>query len=142
MVYYTFQESDGRPFPDPLKKQTWSITFQGTVTFNELKIKLAMWHSLNPSCLTLFDSSNTLLEEESCLSSCTNFPIVVTVEKLQIIPESPKVIVSELPISLVLLYLLTREKKYKPIVMYDVSNIRRETSEEDALWLIPHSANL
>jgi hypothetical protein len=112
--YYTFQDMYGRHFPDNSMKQTWSIAFPTTVTISEIKEKLAKWHSLNPSCLTLLDSSNSLLEEESCFSSCTNIPFVVTVDRLQISPESP--IESEPAISLVLMYLLTREKKYKPVV--------------------------
>jgi hypothetical protein len=112
LVYYTFQDSNGRPFLDHSKKQTWAIDIPSSANIGKMKELLGLWHSLDPLSLTMSNLFRSIeyVDEISLgvfAGSCAKFPLVCTVNDGTI---------SELPISRVLWYLVTREKKYKPIV--------------------------
>jgi hypothetical protein len=115
IVFYTFRDSKGRTFPDSSRKLTWKNDFPTSVTTGEMKECLGLWHSLDPSSLKLFNSFQSCEYEEtpssSLSESCVIFPLVVSVDE-----GTSLGICSELPISRVLQYLVTREKKFKPIV--------------------------
>jgi hypothetical protein len=129
LVYYTFQDSKGRTFPDNSPKQIWGVDFLQNVKIGKMKEILAMWHSLEPSRLAMFNSFRSNMDDKSCLGlffgNCAKFPLIVTVKEglkldaspytqLPLSPISPEI--SERPISRVLQHLLTRDNKYKPIV--------------------------
>jgi hypothetical protein len=121
-VYYTFQDSNERPFPDHSKRQTWSNEFPEFATIGDMKDRLGLWHSLDPSSLTMFDSFQSCKPEEegdfTGFGSCVEFPLIVSVRVNEGESQEPMPVItsSKLPINRVLQYLVTREKKYKPIV--------------------------
>jgi hypothetical protein len=121
LVYYTFQDSKGRTFPDGSKMQTWMNNFPTSVTIGEMKEILAKWHSLDPSSLTIFSSFQSCKADEenefTRFGSCVEYPLVVSVNDEKSRKIIPKIMSSKLPISRVLQYLVTREKKFKPIVV-------------------------
>jgi hypothetical protein len=123
LVYYSLQDSKGRPFPDNSTKQTWMNDFHTTVTIGEIKDKLALWHSLDPLSLRMLDSfeSGEIGEEGAFLlcSSSVEYPLIACVDEGKsqgTSPESPETMVEGIHVSRVLQYLVTREKKYKPKV--------------------------
>jgi hypothetical protein len=113
LLYYALQYKDGGLFPD--HGEIWMVDFPTSSNIEELTEQLALWHSLKPSSMTLLDSVfNKLLDEESDLSHfrCSvDFPLIVAVSK-----QNEKTGHTVFPMTHVLYYLLTRDKKYKPII--------------------------
>jgi hypothetical protein len=86
-----------------------------------MKDMLAKWHSLDPSSLKLFNSFQSCKADEevefTCFGGCVEYPLVLSVDKGNNQETSPEITCGKLPISRVLQYLVTREKKFKPIVV-------------------------
>jgi hypothetical protein len=120
LVYYTFKDSNGQPLPEHSKIQTWSNEFPEFATIGDMKARLGLWHSLDPSSLTMFDSFQSCKPEEkgdlTGFGSCVEFPLFVRVNDGESQEHIPVITSSKPPVSRVLQYLVTREKKYKPIV--------------------------
>jgi hypothetical protein len=115
ILYYTFQDINGGSFPDKEFTEIWRADFHLSVNIGEMKNKLAIWHLLVSSSLKIFNSFQS--GEESGyhrLESCIEFPLIVSVDTDQNQETSPTAIAKEFPITHVLLYLLTRDQKYKP----------------------------
>jgi hypothetical protein len=122
LLYYTFQDTNGLSFPDHTQKETWSVEFPDTMNINELKAKMTLsWDYLTPSDLKLYEPIFlSLLNEKSCMNlfgSCVRFPLIVSVKYWKTQQNRSPVDSNELPMTSVLHYLLTREKKYKPVVI-------------------------
>jgi hypothetical protein len=79
-----------------------------------------MWHLLDPSSLTMFNplhSVKTVEDSETYrIGSSAKYPLIVSVNDDESWESCPELTSSNLPISRVLQYLVTREKKYKPKV--------------------------
>jgi hypothetical protein len=110
LVLYTFQDSNGRPFPDNLKKRIFDVDFPATVTIGEIKERLGLWHSLDPSTLTMYSTDFNSAEERALYRSGRNvkFPLalIVYVNEGSKRDANPKINSSKLPISRILQYLL------------------------------------
>jgi hypothetical protein len=118
-VYYFIQHSNGRPFPKHKKVQTWTNVFPTSVSIEEMKDKLGLWHALDPSSLTMYESFQSCKADEevnSRFGSSVEFPLIVSVDEGKNRETSTESTSSKLPINRVLQYLVTKDKKYKPIV--------------------------
>jgi hypothetical protein len=107
LVYYTFQDKYGGSLSNPALEEIWKADFPSSFNLSEMKNKLAFWHSLVSSSLRLFESFPPGEDRELYrFGWCVKFPVLVSVGKPQIL--------KEIPITHVLWYLLTRDKKFKP----------------------------
>jgi hypothetical protein len=119
LVYYTFQDSNGRPFLDNSTKQTWAVDIPSFVNIGEMKELLGFRHLLDPLSLTMLNFYRSLenvenVEESTSyrFGSCVDFPMIVSVDKEQNL-DTPFVRTRDLPISRVLSYLVSRDTKYQ-----------------------------
>jgi hypothetical protein len=116
-LYYTFKRPKTQPLKDYSKTQTWSSDFPTSVTLVEMKESLGLWHSLDPLNLTMFNPYRSSITDDegdfTVVDNCAEFPLIVEIESQE---TSPEITSSEIPISRVLQYLVTGDKKYKPIV--------------------------
>jgi hypothetical protein len=86
-LYYTFKRPNGQPLKDYSKTQTWSSDFPTSVTLVEMKESLGLWHSLDPSNLTMFNSYRSSITDDegdfTVLDNCAEFPLIVEIESQQ-----------------------------------------------------------
>jgi hypothetical protein len=119
-VYYTLQDPNGQPFPDHSTKQTWRVDIPSSVNIGEMQERLGMWHLLDPSSLTMFNPLHYVKTVEESISyrfgSCSKYPLIVSVNADESLDNCPELTSKNIPISRVLQYLVTRDKKYKPKV--------------------------